>query len=216
MDETVAEAGGGFGLLVADCAKVVTGHVKTLPVQLTGPSPDWNFPVGVTVEKAADDADTDHLAWRRRWRQWGRRKALRDDAADDVAIELLQRAVVFTLVGEQERMAGADRLDQIAFDRSALEVLAECAQFHFICRTALRNFGFTLVDNWQFGKARGEPRFRVRRLDCQRLLEIASRFFVAADFQQQTAALVPGFGIARIDFQCDCKIVDRIVGAVEA
>ena len=52
--------------------------------------------------------------------------------------------------------------------------------------------------------------------DCESLREIDSGLFVAADLQQQTATLVPGFGIARVDLQCSCKIVDRIVGAIEA
>src|SRR5262249_53609960 len=153
MDETVAEAGGDFGLLVPDDAEVIAGDVKTLPVELADPSPDRNFPVGMAIEKAADDADADHLARRGRRRPRWRRKAVRGDSADDVAIDLLQRAVVLPLVGEQERMAGADRLDQVAFEHSALDILAECTQLLLIGCTALRDFGFTLVDDGQFGKA---------------------------------------------------------------
>src|SRR6188474_2526578 len=198
VDETVAKARSGFGLLVPDGAKMIAGDVKPLSVELAYPSLDWNFPVGMAVEKAADNSDTDHLARCRRRRQWWWRKTLRDDPADNVAIGLLQCAVVVALIGEQEGMAGAYRLDQVSLHRSAFEVLAKRAQLFFIGRTALRDFSLILVDDWQFGETCRQPCLRMPRLDCQGLRKIGGGLFIAADFQQQAAALVPGFGIARI------------------
>src|SRR5690349_18472445 len=94
VDKTVTETGGDFRLVVADGAQVIAGDVKTLPVELAHPSFDRNFPVGMAVEKAADDADTDHFAGcRGRGQRW-RRKTPRDHPADDVTVDLLQRAVI--------------------------------------------------------------------------------------------------------------------------
>ncbi len=131
---------------------MIAGDVKTLPVELAGPSLDRNFPVGVAVEKAADDADTNQFARCRRRRQRWRRKTLRDHPADDAAVDLLQRAVIVALVREQKRVARTDRLDQIAFECSAFGILAERAQLLFIGGTRERDFGFIFVDDRQFGK----------------------------------------------------------------
>ena len=49
-------------------------------------------------------------------------------------------------------MAGADRLDQIALERSAFDILAKRAQLLFIGRTTLGDFGLIFVDDRQFGK----------------------------------------------------------------
>src|ERR1700741_1458652 len=99
--------------------EMVAGHMEATAVELTDPAFDRNFPVGVTEEKAADDADTDRLA-RGRGRGKGRcGKPARDHFADHFAIDLLQRAVVAALVCKQEGMARADGLDQIAPENAA-------------------------------------------------------------------------------------------------
>src|SRR5215470_19922282 len=107
---------------------MIAHHMEATAVELTDPAFDRNFPVGVTIEKAADDADTDRLA-RCRWRGKGSGgKPARDHFADHLAIDLLQRAIVAALVCKQERMSRADGLDQVAPEDAAFDIIQQLAQ----------------------------------------------------------------------------------------
>src|SRR5215470_16029941 len=125
---------------------MIAHHMEATAVELTDPAFDRNFPVGVTIEKAADDADTDRLV-RCRWRGKGScGKPACDHFTDHLAIDLLQRAIVVALVCEQEGMSRADGLDQIALEDTALHIMKQLAQFLFVGCTALRDFTFVPIN----------------------------------------------------------------------
>ena len=124
MHEAVAHDGGDVGLRIVHDAEVIAGHVEAAAIKLADPALDRNFPVGVAVEEAADDADADRLARRGRWRQRRRRKLARHRAGDHFAVDLLQLAIVAALIGEKKRLPGAEGLDQIALQQSGIEVFA--------------------------------------------------------------------------------------------
>src|SRR5215467_292390 len=179
---------------------MIAGHMETTPIELTDPAFDRNFPVGMAVEKTADDADADRLARCRHGGKGRRRKPARDHFADHLAINLLQCAVIAALVREQEGMSSANSLNEIALKHPAFDIIEQIAQFLFVGATALRDFAFVPIDDRQFGEASGKPRVRMTWLERKRLSEIATRFFISADFEKTTTALVPGLGIARIKF----------------
>ena len=122
MHEAVAHAGGDVGLIIMDDTEVIASHAEAAPIELVDPAFDRNLPVGVAEEEAANDADADRLAGRGRWRQRRGRKVTRDNAGYHLAIELLQLAVVAALIGEQERLLGADGLDKIALQEPRIDV----------------------------------------------------------------------------------------------
>src|SRR5262249_37880824 len=128
-------------------AEMVAGHMEATAIELTDPAFDRNFPVGVTVEKAADDSDTDRLTGCR-WRRKGScGKPARDHLAYHLAIDLLQRAIVVALVCKQEGMPRADGLDQIALENTAFDVIEQLAQFPFVGCAALGDFAFVPINN---------------------------------------------------------------------
>ena len=147
------------------------------------------FQFRVPIEKAADDAQADWLSGGRRRRKLCRGKAVSDDAADHVAVDLLQRAVVFALIGKQERVPCTEGLDQVALKRTALNVGTQFAQLHFIGRTALRNFLSIPVDDRKLGEIRRETGFRVTWIKLQCLGEVGTGLLVATDFQETVSAL---------------------------
>src|SRR5450631_3832284 len=178
MHETVANAGSDVGLLIMDYAEVIAGHMEAAPIKLADPALDRNLPVGVAEEEAADDADADRLAGRGRWRQRRRRKLTRDNAGNHLAIDLLQLAVVAALIGEQEWVLGADRLDEIALQEAGIDVTTQRAQLLLIGRAPARNLAFVGVDDRQFGDTGGNARFGMTRLQRQRLREICGGLVV--------------------------------------
>src|SRR6476661_747941 len=215
MNKPVAQAGSSIRLLVMKGAEMITGHIEAAAVELADPALDRNFPVGVAVKKTADDADADRLPGRRRWRQRRRRKPASDHFADHLTVDLLQGAVVATLVGEQEGMSGANRLDQIALEYAAFHVIEQLTQLLFVGCTALRDFALVPIDNGQFGETGCKACICVARCERQRLSEIGGGFLIPADLQQTTAALVPGLGVVRIKLQRGGEIVDCIIGAIK-
>ena len=184
MHEAVAQRGGRIGLLVVDDAEMIAGHLEAAAVELADPALDRNFPVGMAEEKAADHADADRLARRGRRRQRRRRKLPRHRARNHLAVDALQRAVVAALIGEQKRLAGAERLDQIALKLAGLDILAQGAQLPLIGRAAAGDVAFLRVDHRQFGETGGEARFGMAGFERQRLREIGGGLVVAAEIQQ--------------------------------
>ncbi len=132
-----------------------------------------------------------------RWWRWCRREIARDNAADHVAVNLLQGAVIAALIGKKKRMAIADSLDQVAGECSAVDVEAQLAQFLLIGSATNRNFALIFVDDGQFGETGGKPCISMVWIECKRLRDVGGAFLVAADFQQAAAALIPGLDIAR-------------------
>src|SRR5665213_4461190 len=108
-------------------AQVITGHMEAFAVELADPAFDRNLPVGVAIEEGADDADADRLARRRWWRQGRGRILPPDDARYHFAVDLLQRAVVAALIGQQKRMPGTAGLHRIALQHAGLRILAKRA-----------------------------------------------------------------------------------------
>ena len=139
----------------------------------------------------------------------------RHDAANHLAIDLLQCPIIAALVGQQERVPGADSLDQVAVEQSALDIVAKLPQLLLVRCTPPRDFALFFVDNGQLGETGRKMRVGMSGVERQRLREIGGSLFIAADFQQTAATLVPRFGVARIDVQCRCKILDCIIGAIE-
>jgi hypothetical protein len=111
---------------------------------------------------------------------------------------------------------GTDGVDEIALQEPGIGVATQLAQLLLIGRAPARNFTLNGINDWKFGETGGNARLGVTGLQRQRLREIGRGLLVAADFQQISAALVPGLGIARIKPQRDREILDRVIGSVEA
>src|SRR5665213_699595 len=163
MDEAITQADGDVGLRVMQRAKMIAGDIEAAPVELADPALDRNLPVGMAIIEGANDADADRLAQRRRRRQRRRQIVTRDNARYHLAIDLLQRAVVAALIGQQERMPCTDRLDRVALQYAGIDVYAQRVQFLLVGHALTRNFTFFGIGHRQFGKTGGKARFGMVR-----------------------------------------------------
>jgi len=107
-DKLVAERCRAQGRRILHAAGVVAEDLEPLAVQAGEPAADQQLPNSMLEEEAADDADPDlFVRSRRRCQRHGRRQ-LGHDPADQRAVEALQRPVIVSLVGQEERLVGAD------------------------------------------------------------------------------------------------------------
>ncbi len=209
----ISSANVGFG--VAHGAGIVAEDLEARAVELAEPALDRNFPVGMQVKEAADDADAQRLVRRRRRRHGHGGELLRDDARDHAAIDALQFAVVLGLVGEQKRLPWRDRRAQVADELARRDIVAERAQLALVGGAPAGNLLGGLVDDRQFGHAVGKARFRIVRPERQRALEILKRLVVAVELDQDGAAPIIGFGIVGILRQLTIESSARLVEAIE-
>ena len=156
LHEAVALPGGDFGLGVAIADGVVAEDFELAAIKLAEPTPDHQLPNGVVAEEAADDADADFFAGRQRRRYGHGGIFVGDDFADQRAVLLLQIAVVVTLIGQVERLVGADRGGEIARNAPRFDIIAELLDAAAICAAAAFDFGFVEKENGQLRHAEAE------------------------------------------------------------
>ena len=98
MHEALAQRSSGFRRGIARLAEVISEQSELAAVEFAQPALDRNLPVGVRVEEAADNTDTDRLARRGRRRQRRRREQPRHNAANHAAVQALQIGVIKSLI----------------------------------------------------------------------------------------------------------------------
>src|SRR2546430_14297102 len=110
LDEMIAQCGGLVGLAIPLGARVIARHMKPIPIQHLEPSLDRDLPIRVLPDKPANDTQFDRLMRARRLWQDGRLVSRSHNFANKRAIQGLKLPIVTALIGQIERLMGADRL----------------------------------------------------------------------------------------------------------
>ena len=178
-----------IGKPVGMAAQMIGADMKAATVQMAEPSPA-QFPVGMAVDDVRNEGDPDaSVACSLGVWQW-RRVTQPHDVGDHFAVERLEVAVIFALVGQNCRTDGADQFlgeRQFVPVREA-EPLAQIGKPLRIVGTALCDFLFIVVAVAKRQKTPEPLRLEVIRIDREKTVERLGGLVIVVPKDQGGAA----------------------------
>jgi hypothetical protein len=145
LDETMAQGGCHFGLVVGVCPGMIAKNAKLSAIESLEPSFDRKLPVGMVPEKSANNTDAHRLARGRSRGRHNRWIVLRNDPADERAINSLEVAVVRPLIGEIKWLARTYAFCELRLTDAGLLRIAQCSKPFLISGAPRNNFGLLNV-----------------------------------------------------------------------